>query len=49
MPNYVKKLGIRSCVYCNAQFAMTTLIEDVHEKNKDREKRSPPKKRRLYH
>ncbi len=46
MPNYVKKLGIRSCVYCNAQFALTTLIEDVHEKIKTG-KRGRPKEARV--
>lgn len=46
MPNYVKKLEIRSCVYCNAQFAMTTLIEDVHEKIKTG-KRGRPKEARI--
>ena len=46
MPNYVKKLEIRSCVYCNAQFAMTTLIEDVHEKIKTG-KRGRPKDARI--
>lgn len=46
MPNYVKKLGIRSCVYCNAQFAMTTLIEDVHEKIKTG-KRGRPKEAKI--
>lgn len=46
MPNYVKKLEIRSCVYCNAQYAMTTLIEDVHEKIKTG-KRGRPKEARI--
>lgn len=46
MPSYVKKLEIRSCVYCNAQFAMTTLIEDVHEKIKTG-KRGRPKEARI--
>ena len=46
MPNYVKKLEIRSCVYCNAQYAMTTLIEDVHEKIKTG-KRGRPKDARI--
>ena len=32
LPQYVNKLEIKTCVYCNAQFAITTLIEDVHEK-----------------
>ena len=46
MPNYVKKLEIRSCVYCNAQFTVTTLIEDVHEKIKTG-KRGRPKEARI--
>lgn len=46
MPNYIKKLGIRTCVYCNAQFAMTTLIEDVHERIKTG-KRGRPKDARI--
>jgi hypothetical protein len=46
MPNYVKKLEIRSCVYCNAQFAMTTLIEDVHDRIKTG-KRGRPKEARV--
>ena len=32
LPQYVNKLEIKTCVYCNAQFAITTLIEDVREK-----------------
>lgn len=32
LPKYVNELKIKTCVYCNAQFAITTLIEDVHEK-----------------
>ena len=32
LPKYVNKLNIKTCVYCNAQFAITTLIEDVREK-----------------
>lgn len=46
MPNYVKMLEIRSCIYCNAQFAMTGLIEDVHEKIKTG-KRGRPKEARV--
>ena len=32
LPKYVNKLNIKTCVYCNAHFAITTLIEDVREK-----------------
>ena len=46
MPIYVKRLEIRSCVYCNAQFAMTTLIEDVHDRIKTG-KRGRPKEARV--
>ena len=46
MPKYVKKLEIKTCVYCNAQFALTTLIEDVHEKIKTG-KRGRPKEARV--
>ena len=31
-PQYVNELNIKTCVYCNSQFAITTFIEDVHEK-----------------
>lgn len=46
MPKYVKKLEIKTCVYCNSQFALTTLIEDVHEKIKTG-KRGRPKEARV--
>lgn len=32
LPKYVNKLEIKTCVYCNAQFAITALVEDVGEK-----------------
>ena len=46
MPYYISKLEIRSCVYCNAQYAMTTLIENVHDKIKTG-KRGRPKEARV--
>lgn len=45
-PNYVKKLDIKSCVYCNAQFAVTTLIEEVHDRIK-KGSRGRPKEARV--
>lgn len=29
MPTYIRKLGIKTCVYCNAQFATTAIIQEV--------------------
>lgn len=45
-PNYVKKLDIKSCVYCNAQFTVTTLIEEVHDRVK-KGTRGRPKEARV--
>lgn len=47
MPVYVRKLEIKSCVYCNAQYAMTTLVEDVHEKIKTGRRGRPKEARTI--
>ncbi|KWW29022.1 MAG: hypothetical protein F083_2299 [bacterium F083] len=34
MPKYIKKLGIKTCVYCNAQFATTACPQEIIIKKK---------------
>lgn len=34
MPKYIKRLGIKTCVYCNAQFATTSLIQEIKNDKK---------------
>lgn len=29
MPKYIKELGIKTCVYCNAQFATTASVQEI--------------------
>ena len=35
LPKYIRQLGIKACVYCNAQFATTATIQQVRLKKKN--------------
>lgn len=34
MPNYIRKIGIKTCVYCNAQFATTAYLQSIKSAKK---------------
>lgn len=34
MPNYIRKIGIKTCVYCNAQFATTAYVQSIKSAKK---------------
>ncbi len=34
MPKYIKEIGIKTCVYCNAQFAATASIQEIKSAKK---------------
>lgn len=38
MPTYIRKLGIKTCVYCNAQFATTAIIQEVTQTKRGKPK-----------
>ena len=36
MPEYIRQVGIKTCVYCNAQFATTASLQEIKYVKKDK-------------